>query len=211
VLRLDQAERDFLFNLARPAGVGRGGALPTVRPGIVRMLAHLDNQPAFVLGPRMEVLAGNDLTWALLADFPSRPVGDRNLLRWILTEPAARELYVDWGVIASELVGVLQLEASARPRDPDIVALVRELTATSEEFREWWVRTNPQGRTSGRKHFRHPVVGDVTVDWEAFAVPDDATQTVFMYTAADADSDAALRRLGEWRVSASTDAGETPS
>ena len=127
ILQLDDAEREYLFNLARPAAAGgpRDGEQP-VRPGIVNMIRAFDRQPAFVLGPRMDVLTGNELAWALLTDFPRRPPGERNLIEWILLDPGPRALYRDWAVIASELVGVLQLEASANPKDPAIAALVGE-------------------------------------------------------------------------------------
>ena len=203
ILRLDDAEREYLLNLARPASGARAGdpGLPAVRPGILKMIRTFPNQPAFVLGPRMEVLTGNELAWALLADFAARPPGERNLLRWIFTDTAARDLYAEWDVVASEMVGVLQLEASARPHDPEVARIVGELATRSEHFRRWWASPAPQGRTSGRKLFRHPVVGDLTVDWEAFTLQEDATQTVFVYTAADAASDNALRMLASWRAS----------
>ncbi|WP_210604062.1 helix-turn-helix transcriptional regulator [Brevibacterium oceani] len=200
-LRLDAAEREYLFNLARPtSGTTTADGNAVVRPGIRRMIDGLQNQPAFLLGPRMEVCAGNELAWALLADFPAREPDDRNLLRWIFTEPGVRDLYLDWANVASELVGVLQLEASARPRDPAIAALVGELATASPEFAAWWARPNPQGRTSGTKRFAHPVAGRLTIDWEAFTVPDDSTQTLFVYSAADDSSAEALRLLATWRA-----------
>ena len=204
-LRLDDAEREYLFNLARPAqGTTDVDDKTVVRPGIRRMIDGFDNQPAFLLGPRMEVLAGNELAWALLADFAARDADDRNLLRWIFTEPGVRDLYLDWESVASELVGVLQLEASARPKDRAIAALVGELATASPEFAAWWARPNPQGRTSGRKRFAHPIVGRLTIDWEAFTVPDDATQTLFVYSAADTDSAESLRLLAAWRATEQT-------
>ncbi|WP_040699824.1 helix-turn-helix transcriptional regulator [Nocardia vinacea] len=206
ILQLDDAERDYLFNLARPATSTIDTERP-VRPGIIKMIEGFDHQPAFVLGPRMEVLAGNELAWALLADFPRRPAGDRNLLRWVLLDPAAHSLYRDWAVIASELVGVLQLESSARPHDPAIAALVGELSTASREFRTWWSAPNPQGRTTGRKRFNHPIAGELTIDWEAFTVPDESTHTLFIYSAADPESEQALRLLASWRA---TPAGPTP-
>lgn len=199
-LRLDDAEREYLMNLARPSADRDGGDRGAVRPGIRRMIDGLRDQPAFLLGERMEVLAGNELAWALLTDFPARPTGQRNLLRWVLTDPAARALYEDWAEIAGDLVGVLQLEASARPGDPAIRSLVGELATASPEFAAWWASPRPTGRTSGRKHFAHPEVGPLTIDWEAFTVPDDATQTLFVYSAADEPSAAALRLLGAWRA-----------
>lgn len=207
-LRLGDAEREYLFNLARPATfTSNAGGEVVVRPGIRRMIDGMQNQPAFLLGPRMEVLAGNELASDLLADFSARVPGDRNLLRWIFTEPGVRDLYLDWESVASELVGVLQLEASARPRDSEIAALVGELATSSPEFAAWWARPNPQGRTSGRKRFVHPVAGRLTIDWEAFTVPDDSTQTLFVYSAADESSAEALRFLGTWRATERAEPG----
>lgn len=209
VLQLDDAERDYLFNLARPSGgLKADPGPPVVRPGIVRMLRAFENQPAFVLGPRMEVLAGNELAWALLEDFPARAPSDRNLLRWVTTDPRAKDLYLDWDIIASELVGVLQLEASAHPRDARIQALVTELTKRSTEFAAWWTSPNPQGRTSGTKRFNHPVVGPLHIDWEAFGVPDDPSQTLFVYTGSNSAANEALRLLGSWRATETTGTAE---
>lgn len=199
-LRLDDAEREYLFNLARPSHGVSATDETVVRPGLQKMIEGLQNQPAFLLGPRMEVLAGNELAWALLADFPSRDPSDRNLLRWIFTEPGVRDLYLDWETVASEMVGVLQLESSAFPKDTVIAALVGELATASSEFATWWARPNPQGRTSGRKRFAHPVAGRITIDWEAFTVPDNSAQTLFVYSAADSSSAESLRLLGTWRA-----------
>lgn len=201
-LKLDAAEREYLFNLAghRPTGSRGTGPRPGVRPGVARMMAAFTTQAAFVLGPRMEILAGNPLTWALIHDFPAAPGNERNLLRWLLTDPAAKELYVDWAVVASEMVGVLHVESSARPGDPQIAALVGELATGSPEFRTWWAEPNPQGRTSGTKRFNHPLAGRLSIDWEAFTLPDDATQTLFIYTAADPAAEEALSFLVRWRA-----------
>lgn len=196
VLRLDGPEHDYLRNLAQAGTAApQGPDRPTVRPGIARMVEAFEHQPAFVLGPRMEVLTGNTAAWALLTDFPARPEYDRNLLRWVATDPAARDLYLDWEEILADLVGVLQLEASAAPADPRIRALVAELQDSSPAFARLWERPRPQGRTCGTKRFDHPEAGFLRIDWEAFGVPDDAGQTLFVYTAADEASADALAQI----------------
>jgi transcriptional regulator with XRE-family HTH domain len=203
-LGLDGAERQYLTNLARPdRGLRqRQPHRPLVRPGVARMIDRFDRQPAFVLGPGMEVLTGNELAWALLADFPAQPLARRNLLRWVLTDPVAANLYLDWPVIASEMIGVLQLEASAWPQDPCMTALIDELSVRSAFFRSEWSRPHPHGRTSGTKRLRHAVVGPITVDWQAFTLPDDHSQTLFVYTATDVGSTSALRSLAAHRAMA---------
>lgn len=210
ILQLDDAEHDYLVNLARPAA-GIGGGLPDrpVRPGIVKMLRLFDRQAAFVVGPRAEVLTGNDLAWALLTDFPNRPPGDRNLLRWMLLDNAARALYQEWAVVVSQQVGVLQLEASAHPNDAAMEAFVVELATKSPEFRTWWSTPNPQGRTAGRKRFIHPVVGELLIDWEAFIIPGGEGQTLFVNSPADAAAEEAMRLLASWW--ATERAGDQPA
>lgn len=99
------------------------------------------------------------------------------------------------------MVGVLQLEASAHPHNEHIRSLVHELTRASDEFAKWWGQPHPQGRTSGTKRFAHPVAGRLTINWEAFTVPDDKSQTLFVYSAADHKSEEALNLLGLWWVS----------
>jgi transcriptional regulator with XRE-family HTH domain len=211
ILRLDDAEHDYLVNLARPAaGIGGGRQDHPVRPGVVKMLRFFDRQAAFVVGPRAEVLTGNDLAWALLTDFPSRPPGDRNLLRWMLLDDEARKLYQDWPMVVSQQVGVLQLEASAHPGDPAMEAFVGELATKSPEFRTWWSTPNPQGRTAGRKTFIHPVVGEVLIDWEAFIIPGREGQTMFVNTPADAAAEEAMRLLASWWVTDRTATEQAP-
>jgi transcriptional regulator with XRE-family HTH domain len=205
ILQLDDAERDYLINLARPTpGIRTRAASRPVRPGIVKMIEAFERQVAFVLGPTLEVLAGNELAWALLGDLGSLPSEERNLLRWILLEPANRDLYRDWAVVASDMVGVLQLAASATPHDPRIAAIVGELATRSPEFRTWWSAPHPKIRTAGTKRFRHSIAGEITVDWEAFTVPDGPGQTLFVYTAADQASEEALRILASWRATRTT-------
>jgi transcriptional regulator with XRE-family HTH domain len=199
ILMLDDAEHDYLVNLARPAsGIGGGRRDHPVRPGIVRMLRSFDRQAAFVVGPRSEVLTGNDLAWALLTDFPNRAPDDRNLLRWMLLDPAARTLYNEWAAVVSDQVGVLQLEASAHPNDPAMESFIGELATKSAEFRTWWSTPNPQGRTAGRKRFNHPVVGQLLIDWEAFIIPGPEGQTMFVNSPADATAEAGLKLLASW-------------
>jgi hypothetical protein len=172
-----------------------------VRPGLLRLMETLNDQPAFVLGRRTDVLAANRLARALLADFHAMPARERNLTRWILLDTAARVLYRDWRTIASEMVAILRLEAGRQPDDPRTTELVGELAVKSDDFNRWWLRQKVLERGGGSKHFRHPVVGELTVDYEALTLPADPDQTLFIYTARPAPR---RRRCGCWPVGAST-------
>jgi transcriptional regulator with XRE-family HTH domain len=201
-LTLDDTGRAHLHQLAHPKRPAerRSHGAQRVRPSVHAMLNSWTDQAAFVLGRRGDVLATNALLRALIADFDSMPYRDRNLTRWILLEPAARELYVDWDKIASEMVAILRLDSGAHPNDPRTTALVGELTVKSPEFVRWWSQHKVLDRTWGHKRFRHPVVGHLEIDYEALHLPGDPDQTLFIYRAPedDATSTEALKLLASW-------------
>jgi hypothetical protein len=93
------------------------------------------DQPAFVLGRRMDILATNRMARALLTDFDARPRRERNHARWIFLDPATRELYLDWPVVARENVASLRHDAAQHPDDPQLRELIGELSMASPEFR----------------------------------------------------------------------------
>ncbi|MEV0296961.1 helix-turn-helix transcriptional regulator [Nocardia sp. NPDC050710] len=202
-LRLDEVERSYLFQIARanprrarrrtPARVQR------VRPGIRRILETLDDvMPAFVFGRRMDILATNHLARALITDFEALPPRDRNMLRYTFLDESARELYLDWEEVARDNVAVLRLDAGRHPDDPLLAELVGELAVKSPQFRRWWADHNVRERSHGSKRYHHPLVGDLTIDYECVSLGD-PDQTLCIYTAeAGSASETALRLLAAW-------------
>ncbi|MCF3960455.1 helix-turn-helix transcriptional regulator [Streptomyces fuscigenes] len=201
-LRLDTAESEHLRDLlARPrAGGRRAPAAPQrVRPGLHLMLQTLEHVPAYVLGRRTDVLASNRLARAVLTDFDALPAPARNLARYYLLDPSARESVGDWERIAAETVAILRLEAGRRPHDRQLADLVGELTLRSPEFTTWWNDHRVLRCTHGRKVHHHPVVGDLHFDFESFPVPGDAEQTLYVYNVEPGSpSEEALSLLGSW-------------
>lgn len=203
-LRLSEAERAHLFHLARPRSVRdrrTAGQVQRVRAGVGRMVDSFTDQAAFVLGRRGDVLATNHLCRALLADFDSMPFRERNLTRWILLDGAARDLYADWDRIASEMTAILRLDAGRHPEDARTAELVGELAMKSDHFRRWWADHQVLTRTYGHKRLRHPLVGALTIDYQALALPGEEDQTLFVYLPAqDQASQEAWRLLASWSV-----------
>ena len=205
-LRLDPAERAHLFDLVRPKpGVSRRtpGRVQRVRPALQRFLDSFDDQAGFILGRRTDLLATNHLCRVLLADFDALPSRERNLTRWIMLDPAARDLYPDWERIAAEMTATLRLDAGRHPDDARTAELVGELAMKSEHFRRWWADHKVFDRTFGHKRLHHPVVGDLTVDYQAFVLPGEQDQTLFLYLPAqDPTSQDAWRLLASWNAEA---------
>ncbi|RYJ25254.1 putative DNA-binding protein [Streptomyces sp. L-9-10] len=201
-LRLDDTERAHLFDLARPAAARTRRERPLapqkVRPALYRTLDAL-HVPAIVQGRRMDVLAANRLGYALVTDFQARPHRDRNAARFVFLDEEARGLYADWEQVAADCVATLRLYAGRHADDPQLTELVDELSLRSDTFRRMWADHDVLAHTTGTKRLRHPLVGDLTLDYVVLAVEDDPGQSLVIYTAEPASPTAeALGILASW-------------
>lgn len=201
-LRLTDAESDHLHVLAGTAPNRTGWHRRDVRPSIRALLGRLPGTAAFVTSATFEVLAWNDLAAALMEDFGRLAPPERNLARRVfLAAPADRPPYGLADTIGFRRHAVMRLRATqARyPRDPAVGCLVAELRAGSADFARRWEEREVRATPMLTKTFRHPAVGEVTVDCDSLALTDRDQQLV-LYTAptgsADADALALLAVLG---------------
>jgi transcriptional regulator with XRE-family HTH domain len=207
-LRLNHAERDHLFDLARPKlACARRQTTEgqRVRSGLYQLMDVLPGQPVFILDRWVDVLASNAIGRALLTDFDALPPAHRNLVRWILLDDSARVLYRDWDAIAHQLVGILRMNAGRHPCDSRIAELMGELETKSEDFRRHWADHHVAGRGFGTQRFHHPLVGDLELDYEVLLSAFDPEQVLLVYTAKPGSpSQEALNLLASWAVPAQT-------
>ncbi len=184
VLHLDDAQRDHLFELsAKGTCEPRRRPAQKVHPQLRRILDELSTTPALVLGRHLDILAWNPLAAALLTDFDKLPANRRNYARLMFTDPAFRELCLDWRTNARICVTHLRLEAARYPGDPKLAALVGELSVADADFRQWWAGRQMNGLWMGTKRLRHPIVGDLTLDWDTLTCTADPTQKLVVATA----------------------------
>jgi transcriptional regulator with XRE-family HTH domain len=209
-LQLDDAERAHLFDLARAAGptgrARRRSALKQVRPSVQRILDAMTAAPAFVQNGRLDILAANQLGYALYSPHVSggRPA---NGARFVFLDPRAERFYVDWDRVANEVVAMLRSEAGRDPYDRALSDLVGELSTQSEAFRTKWAAHNVRIHDTGIKRLHHPVVGDLELTYEAMELSADTGLTMFAYTAEPGSkSEQALNLLASW--SATSDQAE---
>ncbi|WP_237047723.1 hypothetical protein [Lentzea guizhouensis] len=170
-----------------------------MRPGLYQLIDALDGEPALVLGRRTDVLAANRMAKALFADFDGMPREERNYARWIFLDEGARSLFADWSDQARAAVESLRFEVGRDPHDKATTALVAELRERSRDFDQWWEQHRVHQRTHGSKRLRHPLVGDLTVDYESLALPGDPDTMLYVYTTApDSSSRQAMDILASW-------------
>ena len=202
-LQLDDAERAHLFDLARaarPAGAPRRRrAKQQVRPAVQQILDAMTGAAAFVRNDRLDILGGNQLGYALYSEMFVGDVRPVNTARFVFLDPRAREFYLDWERAARDVVAVLRSAAGRDPHDRALSDLVGELSTRSELFRTHWASHNVRFHVNGIKHFHHPVVGELSVNFERLDLAADSGLTLFTYTAEPGSRhEEALRLLGSW-------------
>jgi transcriptional regulator with XRE-family HTH domain len=180
-LELDDDAAAHLHELARPAARRRRPAARAerVRPELRQLMRAWSHTPALVMGRRMDVLAANGLATALHGGFAC----GHNLVRLVFLDPAARELYPDWDDIARDTVAVLRASVGPDLDDPQLTELVGELSLKSAEFRRLWARADVREKKHGVKRFVHPLVGELTLRYESFAVSGKPGQVLIVYHA----------------------------
>jgi len=201
-LGLDDTERSHLFALARPSRPRRRPVPPQrVRPGLYQLLESLATVPAVIFGRRWDVLASNHLARALYTDFDSLPYRERNMVRYLFLDDAVRDLYEDWAGAARGTVASLRLYAGRHPDDPQLAELVGELSVRDPDFRRWWGDQDVHRRSYGSKRYRHPLVGELILGYEAFTPAADPDQVLGLHTAEPGSpSEQALRLRASWAV-----------
>lgn len=139
-LRLDDDQEAYLYQLAgkTDARPRRRSRREQPRPAVRRLLGQLTDNPALVLGRRMDILAWNPAAAALYTDFGQIPVGQRNYIRLLFTHPVVRALHPEWSHDARSAVAALRMQAAHDTDDPELAALVGQLSLQSPEFRTWW-------------------------------------------------------------------------
>jgi hypothetical protein len=206
-LRLDDEETKHLFTLARAASTRpRRRNAPRARvevPEPVQALVDaMITAPAVVQNGHLDIVAVNALGRALYADVFDRSDGVPNLARFIFLDRRAGETFPDWNHAADDAVAILRSEAARSPYSAAVTGLVGELATRSDEFRTRWATHDIKAHRRGTKRFHHPVVGDLTLRFEALEVASAAGLTLFGFTAEPGSpSEESLRLLSSWAAS----------
>jgi transcriptional regulator with XRE-family HTH domain len=209
-LRLDDAERAYLFDLARAAD-GSGSLLRPRRRGSRQGTQHRSLQwtldavtagPAFVRNGRMDLVAANRLARAFYDQAYADTTRPANLARFTFLDEKAQTFYLDWESAADVTVAILRTEAGRDPHDKDLHDLVGELSTRSDEFRTRWGGHNVRIHGTGMKGFHHHVVGDLTLAYESLELAAEPGLSLTIYAAEPGSpSEDALRLLASWAAS----------
>ena len=187
-LRLDEAERDHLDDLARAAGPRpmrrrKKACEKGVTPAFQRFLDAVTGAPVWVRDRRMDFVAANALGRALYAPLFEDPSGRANTARFTFLDPAARLFFPDWEANADGIVATIRTYAGQNPLDKGLTDLIGELVTRSDAFRQRWSVHDVRHHRAGAKRIHHPVVGDLELSYEAMDLPANPDWFMFAYTA----------------------------
>ena len=212
-LRLTDAEHNHLTHLAKPKQhKKRQAARPQqVRGSLRQLLDTIDGVPAYITGRRSDVLVWNRMAAAVFGDWSELPPQERNWARMVFLRPEYRELFVEWEQKAIDIVCLLRMDAGCHPDDPRLSALVGELSVKSEDFRRLWATHDVKEKSHGVKLLRHPLVGDLALQFESFRLIGDSELALVTYHAEPGSGSAeALRLLASWGTDATRAGASSP-
>lgn len=182
-LMLTDIEREHVFLL----GLGR---LPDVRyrppgdvtPRLQRVLDAMEASPALIRTVSWDVVAWNAAAAVMLTDYGALPPAERNILRLIFLDPRSRAMNIEWESVARFVVGVFRADVTRAGANASVEPLVDELRRSSPDFAAMWDDGDVSVFGEGVKHLRHPVLGEIAVEYSAFAIDGRPDLTMLIYT-----------------------------
>jgi len=195
-MMLTDVEREHLFLLGsgRPPEA-RYRAPDGITPRLQRLLDTLEYSPAFIRTATWDVIAWNKAAAAVLTDYSTLAVGQRNVLRMMFRDSRVRAAQSNWQSVARYVVASFRADVARAGAARNVQSLVDELCATSPEFAAMWRDNDVQGHGDGVKSLHHPVAGPLSMEFSAFAVDGRPDLNMVIYnpaTPTDADKIRAL-------------------
>jgi transcriptional regulator with XRE-family HTH domain len=161
-LRLDRAQRTYLFELAGKRDPDQGASDDDDLPAAVLACVGAIAAPAYILDRNWEARGWNAAAERLFTgwlDRPSKGDGGRSLLKFIFLDPGARLLICDWENRARRVTAEFRAHCASHLDDGALRRLIDELSRDSGEFAQMWEQHGVLGREGGERTFNHPKDG----------------------------------------------------
>jgi transcriptional regulator with XRE-family HTH domain len=210
-LRLNDAERAHLQNLTHSKPGKKKSPRSQVRPALRHLLDGI-GVPAYIGGRRTDIHAWNPMAAALFGDWGELEPRERNWARLIFLRPSYQQLFVNWESKAADVVAFLRMDAGCCSDDPELAALIGELSLKSELFRQLWAAHEVKEKSFGTKLLKHPLVGEMTLSYETLRMPSEPGLFLSTYHAEPGTASAeALQLLASWGKDAARDGASVRS
>ena len=193
-LMLTNVEREHLFFIALGHSPEvRYQAKEGISPRIQRVLDALEFSPAFVKTVTWDLVAWNRAAAAFFG-YDALGPEQRNILRRFFFDPHVRAGF-DWETAARYAVAAFRADTARAGASANVQSLVDELCRLSPEFEKLWRENDVRTHGDGTKHFRHPVVGVIDVEYSAFSIDGRPDLNLVIYNPATLKDVNKVRRL----------------
>jgi transcriptional regulator with XRE-family HTH domain len=156
-------------------------AIERVPDGVRRVIENLSG-PAYVTGKRWDILAWNSAA-ARLFGFELLAADQRNILLFVMTNPASRTLFgATWAIEAKRMVSLFRADYDVWAGDPSFEQLIDQCQVGCPQFKDWWQSHDVGAPASGTKHLHHPVDGDHQYAYSTFHATDDPALKLALYS-----------------------------
>ncbi|QFY63813.1 helix-turn-helix domain-containing protein (plasmid) [Rhizobium grahamii] len=185
-LMLTEPEREHLFmlGLGRPPEV-RYRSVEGISPRLQRLIDTLDASPALVRTAAWDIVAWNKAATVVMTDYNQLAPGDRNILRLLFCNPTIRNVQHDWEAMARFVVGSFRADAARAGATSEIAELVEDLCRASPEFAALWQENEIVSHGEGTKRLKHPILGDIELEYSGFAVDGRPDLNLVVYNPVD--------------------------
>ncbi|MFI5960386.1 helix-turn-helix transcriptional regulator [Cryptosporangium sp. NPDC051539] len=192
-LRISDAERDLMYELAGHAAPGPDVVPTRIPPSVQRLLDRLAHTPVVVYDATWTVLVANAPYEALMGEVSGLRGIERNAVWRHLVGGGNRTVHTadEYAEFRAGLVADLRRTASRYPADRSLKRLVGELRTLSPQFAELWEGDAPVSSREPSRHksVEHPAVGRITLDCDTLVVALDDLR-IMVYTAEPGSEDA---------------------
>lgn len=190
VMRLDDAERTHLYNLAQSPARSRMVRDSPEKPHqrVLSLFESLhETIPVVVLGRRGDIIAwnhsGHELLFEHLPFEVPHDVHRRPSVPWsFFLDPLTRALYRNWEELARIHVAYLRLTSGRYPSDVRLAELIGELSMKSDTFASLWAGGDVADCTVGNMVLSHPTLGAMDVNYQVWLQPESPDHRLEVYT-----------------------------
>ncbi|MBL7262176.1 helix-turn-helix transcriptional regulator [Paractinoplanes lichenicola] len=196
VLRLSGNDRVHLYRLTKGADATfpcRADLTPSrvLRPTLRALIERLEPSLAVLVNHLGDLVARTAAFDAFAQPLGLLGTDPPNLLRYVLTSPRARTVFLEWPAVADHWVATLK-EGPFRA-DPYVAAVADELSVIAGDDFTSRVATVPGvPAPTGILRVAHPALGSLTLAYESLELPADDSLRLIVYLPADPATTAAL-------------------
>lgn len=174
-LRLESDAVEYLHRLRATGGATQrpDSNVAHVAARATALVDAVRPNPAYALDRLSNVVAINAEGLSLFEGFADIPPSKRNTCRYLVTDPRAPEIFVDWEEITRGAVAQLRAANAHDLDDPALQAMVADLSDQSPRFGEWWTGRIVRRRRSSTGRIRDSDGGVVQRRYEILHLPED--------------------------------------